>query len=286
MQLSSISSLELRLLDMQALIAALCNDSDLAIPESLSPLAMQVVYICSGCDFFSFFNGLGKASYLSTFFEYCGFICSSSDHAPGMLTDTYSSTPGFLLFIRIVGCAYFRKHKSAFLPAYSSPIALFSSFTKEDETVLDHRTTWLNLLRKRIWSKIKYEEEMISSSDALKRHWMRLCWVVSVWRQARDNYITYPPIEGNGWKQPDVNTLLISVMKTLPRSTGALIKKGCGCNTGCISARCKCKKAGKYCGLECKSVRCCNLPSDTCTCTSQNLHKMRLGRVAVIQRMT
>ena len=55
-QLSSITSLELRLLDMQALITAFCNDSDLAkLPTPLSPLAMQVLYVCSGCDFISFF---------------------------------------------------------------------------------------------------------------------------------------------------------------------------------------------------------------------------------------
>ena len=264
---------------MQALIAAFCNDSNLAtLPESLFPLAMQVLYICSGCDFVSFLNGLGRASFLSTFFEYCGFICSSSDRAPGLLTDTYSSAQGFLSFLRLVGCAYFRKHKSAFLPAYSSPMALFNSLTKEDETVLDHHTTWLNFLRERIWSKIKYEEEMIPSSDALKRHWMRSCWIVSVWRQATDNYITYPPLEGNGWKQPDVNTLLIDWDSdeniAQVRSTVALIKKGCGCKTGCISARCKCKKGGKYCGPGCKCVRCCNLPSDTCT--SQNLHMVTI----------
>lgn len=278
-QLSSISSLELRLLDMQAHIAAFGNDSDLAtIPASLSPLAMQVLYICSGCDFISFFNGLGKASFLSTFFEYCGFICSCSDHAPGMLTDTYPDMQGFLSFLRLVGCAYFRKHKSAFLPSYSSPMALFNSLANEGETVLDHHITWLNFLRERIWSKIKYEEEMIPSSGALERHWMRSCWVVSVWRQATDNCITYPPLESNGWKQPDVNTLLIDWDSdeniAQVRSTVALIKKGCGCKTGCISARCKCKKAGKYCGPGCKCIRCCNLPSNTYT--SQDPHMVTI----------
>ena len=65
-QLSSIASLELRLLDMQALITAFGNDSDLAeIPTSLLPLAMQVLYVCSGCNFVSFFHGVGKASFLS-----------------------------------------------------------------------------------------------------------------------------------------------------------------------------------------------------------------------------
>jgi hypothetical protein len=58
-QLSSISSLELRLLDMQALTTAFGNDSDLAeIPTSLLPLAMQVLYVRSGCDFFTVWEKL------------------------------------------------------------------------------------------------------------------------------------------------------------------------------------------------------------------------------------
>ena len=31
------------------------------------------------------------------------------------------------------------------------------------------------------------------------------------------------------------------------RETVALLKKGCGCKTGCQSYRCKCKKGGNYC---------------------------------------
>ena len=265
-QLSSIASLELRLLDMQALITAFGNDSDLAgIPTSLLPLAMQVLYVCSGCDFVSFFHGLGKASFLSAFFE--DFICSNSNQAPGTLTDA-SNTLGFFSFLRLVGCTYFRKHKSAFLPSYTSPMMLFNSFSVEGQTALHHHTVWLDFLRERIWSKIKYEEEMIPSTDALKRHRMRSCWIVSVWRQATENHITYPSLEGNGWKHPDPSTLTIDWdsdenMANIC-SAVALIKKGCGCKMGCISACCKCKKGGNYCGPGCKCVRCCNLPSSTC----------------------
>lgn len=43
-------------------------------------------------------------------------------------------------------------------------------------------------------------------------------------------------------------------------TTVALIKKGCGCKTGCLTSHCKCKKAGNHCGPGCKCIRCCNLP--------------------------
>ena len=71
-RLNPFSSLELRLLDMQALISAFANDPDLAIiPQSLSTSTIQVLFIRTGCDFISFFTGFGKASFLITLFEYC-----------------------------------------------------------------------------------------------------------------------------------------------------------------------------------------------------------------------
>ena len=108
--------------------------------------------------------------------QYCSFICSNSAHAPGMLSDTNASSHGFFAFLRLVGCAYFRKHKSAFFPSFASPMTIFHSFLNDGQTVLQHHTTWLDFMRERIWGKIKYEEEMIPSVDALKRHWMRSGW--------------------------------------------------------------------------------------------------------------
>ena len=73
---------------------------------------------------------------------------------------------------------------------------------------------------------------------------------------------------GSVGKQPDPNTLEIDWDSTSDanvaqvRTTVALIKKGCGCKTGCLSARCKCKKGGNHCGPGCKCIRCCNLPEN------------------------
>ena len=108
---------------------------------------------------------------------------------------------------------------------------------------------------------------MLPSVGALDRHWNRSCWVASVWRQATQNQIVYPPLDGNGWRQPDLNTLLVdwdsddNIAKV--RTAVAFIKKGCGCKTGCLTARCKCKKGGNHCGPGCKCLRCCNLPTNT-----------------------
>ncbi len=71
--------------------------------------------------------------------------------------------------------------------------------------------------------------------------------------------MTYPPLNGNGWKQPDANTLVIhwdnDEHLSNVRTRVALLRKGCGCKTGCLSHRCKCKKSGTHCGPGCKCDR-------------------------------
>ena len=58
-RLSQFTSKDLRLLHMKALINAFTNDPDLAmIPKVQVPSTMQAVYVCTGCDFISFFHSL------------------------------------------------------------------------------------------------------------------------------------------------------------------------------------------------------------------------------------
>ena len=129
-RLSKFNSVEHKILDMQALISAFNNDPELAhIPSTSLPSVMQTLFVCTGCDFISFFNGLGKASFLSTMLEYSKFICGNNEQCPGTLMST--STDGKLSFYRLVGCAYFRKHRAAFLPAYPSPVTLYNSLKKK-----------------------------------------------------------------------------------------------------------------------------------------------------------
>ena len=149
-KLSLFTSLENRYLDMQALIKAFVDDPDLApVPSSLTPTVIQMLFVCIGCDFISFFNGLGKASFLATLFEYSEFICSNNAPTPGTLADTDPNSNGILSFFRLVGCVYFRKHKAAFLPTYPTPMSLFNSLAKDNQTHLDHHSAWLSFLRER-----------------------------------------------------------------------------------------------------------------------------------------
>jgi hypothetical protein len=260
-RLSKFNSIEHRILDMQALISAFHNDPELAhIPSMLQASVMQALFVCTGCDFISFFNGLGKASFLATLFEYCKFICANNEQLPGTLCDANSN--GNLSFFRLVGSAYFRKYRAAFLPAYHSPATLYHSLKEDDHSPLENHIAWLAMMRERIWSRIRYEEEMIPSHGALTRHWQRVCWVLSVWKQADSSNMVYPTLDGNGWKQSDATLEIdwdsddhLSQVKTRV----ALIQKGCGCKTGCLTGRCKCKKGNALCGPGCKCQGCQNL---------------------------
>ena len=136
---------------------------DLAkIPQSLSPSAKYAsfIHMCTGCDLYLFSMALGRLhSYPLCLSTVCGFICSGSIQAPGILTDVEPGSQGFLSFVRLVGCAYFRKHKAVFIPTYPTPITLFNSLVKEGQSILVHHITWLDFLREIIWSRIKYEKE-------------------------------------------------------------------------------------------------------------------------------
>ena len=145
---------------------------------------------------------------------------------------------GFLSFARLVGCTYLKKNISAFLPTYPTPMSLFNSVSK-DNPIIKH-FTWLGLLRERIWSKIKCKEEMMPSDEVLTRLWKRVCWVLSVYEQCKQNNIRYPPLVCNGWNLNNSNLTIdwdSEENTTNIRQTVALMKKGCGCKTSCQSSR-------------------------------------------------
>ena len=62
-QLSNISSPELRLLHLNQLLLSLIDLS--LVPR---PSVLQTLFISSGCDYISFFVGLGKATIMKHFF--------------------------------------------------------------------------------------------------------------------------------------------------------------------------------------------------------------------------
>ena len=71
-QISPVNSRQIKFLDMTALKAAFQNDPDLVnIDADILLQAFQTLFVCTGCDYISFFSQIGKATFLCYFFSVC-----------------------------------------------------------------------------------------------------------------------------------------------------------------------------------------------------------------------
>ena len=81
-QLSSMGT-PLKLFNMNNFVECLKTDPDLhSIPPAHRGKILQVIYIATGCDFVSFFVGIGKATFLKAFFQYAQFIMFRTTTSP------------------------------------------------------------------------------------------------------------------------------------------------------------------------------------------------------------
>ena len=127
---SMFSSQEHRYLSLNKLITSLEGDPDLSsIPRELLPKVLQILFICTGCDYVSYFAGFGKSTFLKIFFQHASFINSVSQGTLASTCDT-SRELGFFSFVRLIDTVYFKKHLSLF--TYDSPRGLFNSFPDSD----------------------------------------------------------------------------------------------------------------------------------------------------------
>ena len=200
-QLSKPSDKELNLLNLHTLVDAFVRDPDLThISNHTIPLITQALFVSTGCDYVSFFSGIGKAYFLKVFFEYAKFIIKNNEDTLAksfMHTDLNEQAESTLLaFIRLVGCAYFKKYTNAFLG--ETPESLFNSFVSAT-TPLDQHKKWLDHLRQTIWDRISFEDEMIPSLESLRYHWVTSCWILHMWQQAQCNHMMLAPLHNHGW---------------------------------------------------------------------------------------
>ena len=128
---------------MNNMLTALATDPDLSeIHAEARPQVIQSIYVATGCDYTSFFHGLGKVTFLATFFQHAAFI-SGRNSPPGTMGETGDSDSKFS-FLRLIGCAYYKQHVSAFCS--QTPEALFFSVTNATSTH-DHHAKWLAKIR-------------------------------------------------------------------------------------------------------------------------------------------
>ena len=79
MKINPYNSKELRYLHLPSVVTVLKNDPDLAtVPEDVIP---QTLYVVTGCDYTSFFSGIGKVTFTKYFYQYSGFITGGTEQA-------------------------------------------------------------------------------------------------------------------------------------------------------------------------------------------------------------
>ena len=269
-QLNKISSRELKYLHLTNLLKALANDPDLAhINPTELPQILQTLYVCTGCDYTSFFSRVGKATFLRYFFQHASFITSTytAEATRGTLAnvglENSDFEKGFLAFTRLVGTAYFKLHSSSF--QCTSPATHFMSLFNKELTVQEHHSKWLESIRQAIWYRVKFENEEIPSDDALMLHWKRSCWIMHMWQQSDQSAMILQPMQNYGWV---IKNGILSILwdsdiniQTIHDRVDALLS-GCKCSTGCSSKRCGCLKKLKYCSVGCQCISCCNTPDN------------------------
>ena len=116
------------------------------------------MYTATGCDYTSFFSGVGKSSFLKAFYQYSRFISSGRvRNATGTLADVNletNFTNGSLAFLRLVGTAYFKKHSRNF--PQDTPKDTSTIFGK---MACHHHRLWIEDIKQQIWDRVLYESD-------------------------------------------------------------------------------------------------------------------------------
>ena len=266
-------------LKLNNLQSALKKDSDLAplITKEIDVLkCIQVLYICSGCDFVSFFSHFGKNLFFKIFFQYAHFIPGDiSASTPGHLDQTTVPTDyehGLLAFYRLIICLYVNANRAC-LNKFSSPVELFQSIRAS--SILEQHHMALDIVRKASWKGV-YEDELLPSNSALRFHWMRSCWVSTVWSRTNTAIFMYPDVSLYGYNVSDHSgEIQVDITWDTEENIEQIknnimyLTRGCSCKKNkCTTRQCKCKKANNSCGPGC---RCKNCENTSCSSTCETV---------------
>ena len=153
-------SRDLRYVQIKNIPKVLENDPDVAsLPPGDAVAIFYMLFVVSGCDYISYFNGFGKGTFLNIFYQYAEFV--TGKNSSGLLCH-YSEdnkAVGFLAFLRLIGSLYFKKHYSAVvsLKSVETPQQLLNSFPSHSE--VDQHKAWFNAIRSIVSDRITNEEE-------------------------------------------------------------------------------------------------------------------------------
>ena len=179
-QLSKYTDKKARYFNMTNMIA-LSTDPDLfEVHPQERPQLLQSIYVATGCDYTSFFNGLGKVTLLATFYQHAAFIAGRNS-PPGTMGDISMDTDSDakFSFLWLIGCAYYKQHYQLFTHRH---LKLFSA--SNATTTYDYHTRWLAIIRTTVRQRADMETKSMPSTEALLLHWRRCIWVVAMWHCA------------------------------------------------------------------------------------------------------
>jgi hypothetical protein len=267
-------------LNVNKLIDLMNKNTDLKSIDSKNiPLNIQTLFICSGCDFVSFFRHYTKNRFYDAFFDNCDFI-TASDEFTGSLdqTDIDNWTQGLLAFYRLVGSVFLKKCAFMFVPTLKSkinptPIELYKHFCKQNPNKSEKEivSIWLDAIRRSVM-KVKgctSEDYWVPSDNSLELHWMRTCYVKQIWLQADISAVNYPDITQWGWTFLENGSLSVKWDSDHNfrnvENYRKLWTSGCHCLLNkkiCGDRKCGCVKMLRPCGPACTCTSACNNKPD------------------------
>ena len=158
------------------------------------------MYVCTGCDYTSFFRGIGKATFICCFYQYAHFGSSGKEAACGTLADTDLNSGlvdmAYLSFLRLVGTVYFT------IQGLTQPILAHISIQIGKPPEEQHHE-WLEDIRQTIWDRVQHKTDMVPSDGALYRHWKRTCCVINMWSQSCQPHMNLAQLTEFGWRIED-----------------------------------------------------------------------------------
>ena len=252
--------------------SALCTFDKCQIADEL-----QALYVCSGCDYVSFFNHYSKNTffYVYMYFDYVDFISAESTYS-GHLSqaDEHDWELGFRAFCRLVGCMFLTKCSTSFqykmkFHTKPSPREIYDKVCEEhsDLNEQDMLQEWLNQIRTFIMQspECTSEQYWLPSHDSLMLHWKRCCYLLQIWKQSDLSFIKYPDITDWGWSFVDDKDLVFrwdsDANFRKVEKYRKLWTSGCKCRSitkPCISRTCGCRKSQKPCGPSCGCADTCH----------------------------
>ena len=147
-----------------------------------------------------YFSGVGKATFFNIFLQHAEFITSIHHLSQ---TDTSVMKIRFLSFFKLIDTMYFKNNLFTMVSklGFETPNQLFNSMKPGNDE--DQHRQWYKTIKGAIC--IVHEDQRPPTLTALWRHWIRSCWIKTMWANStkQDVYNQLLLPEMQGWSKTD-----------------------------------------------------------------------------------